>query len=227
MISSMKSVEHPTRKMYIKASVQPSERATGGPWYTDGELDDEFVAVILQVCYSYIKMRSFYYSGGKKKKERERDPKKSKRLSREEANAMRDKALGPRGGDTDGEDLDAGNADDEISKYLPMPAGYQGYITLDELTMFFLTKDFSKQTLTASDIQQALDILCYDDKVERVKTDSGVAYRALRSSLLDTDDIGSVISEAPCGRCPVFDLCEEGGPVSPSNCEYFNDWLQL
>src|SRR5271168_1006638 len=39
MISNMKSVEHPARKMYIKSSVRPSDRATGGPWYTDGELD--------------------------------------------------------------------------------------------------------------------------------------------------------------------------------------------
>ncbi len=37
MIADMKSVEHPTRKMYIKSSLRPSDRATGGPWYTDGE----------------------------------------------------------------------------------------------------------------------------------------------------------------------------------------------
>lgn len=33
--------------------------------------------------------------------------------------------------------------------------------------------------------------------------------------------------EAPCGKCPVFDLCEDGGPVSASNCVYFKTWLGL
>ena len=38
-IASMKNVEHPNKKMYIKANLRPSDRATGGPWFTDGELD--------------------------------------------------------------------------------------------------------------------------------------------------------------------------------------------
>ena len=47
------------------------------------------------------------------------------------------------------------------------------------------------------------------------------------ADLKDPDESATVLSEAPCGRCPVFDLCEEGGPVAPSNCEYFNDWLAI
>jgi DNA-directed RNA polymerase III subunit RPC6 len=38
---------------------------------------------------------------------------------------------------------------------------------------------------------------------------------------------GNGLTETPCGRCPVFDLCEEGGPVSPSNCVYFVQWLDM
>src|SRR5712671_5569361 len=33
-------------------------------------------------------------------------------------------------------------------------------------------------------------------------------------------------SEAPCGSCPVFDFCKEGGPVGPSGCEYYGEWLK-
>jgi DNA-directed RNA polymerase III subunit RPC6 len=33
------------------------------------------------------------------------------------------------------------------------------------------------------------------------------------------------ITEIPCGRCPVFDMCEVGGPVNPNNCEYFEEWF--
>jgi DNA-directed RNA polymerase III subunit RPC6 len=33
------------------------------------------------------------------------------------------------------------------------------------------------------------------------------------------------ITEVPCGRCPVFEMCEIGGPVNPNNCEYFDEWF--
>ena len=33
-------------------------------------------------------------------------------------------------------------------------------------------------------------------------------------------------SEAPCGSCPVFDFCKEGGPVGPGGCEYYGEWLK-
>ena len=32
-------------------------------------------------------------------------------------------------------------------------------------------------------------------------------------------------SQAPCGRCPQFDFCKEGGPVNPQQCVYYDEWL--
>ena len=224
MISNMKSVEHPARKMFIKSSLRPSERATGGPWYTDGELDDEFVAQIMNILFNYIRKKTFYHSSSGAVKK----PKKTKKLTTEEAKALRDKGLGPRVKTEEIEDARTAKKR-ELDRYLPMPAGYQGYATLDEMTLYIDKENFTDQILTANDIQLALDIMCYDDRIEKIIDGGGdgVAYKALRKGLGDPDDIGSVITEAPCGRCPVFDLCEEGGPVGPSNCEYFDDWLSL
>ncbi len=117
----------------------------------------------------------------------------------------------------------------DYERYVPMPAGYMGYPTLNELTSYVENSKFTSQTLTATEIEQLLDILCYDDRVEKIAASGqdGFAYKALRKTLLDEDYVSSQLTEPPCGRCPVFDLCEEGGPVGPSNCEYFNDWLNL
>lgn len=227
MISEMKSVEHPTRKMYIKSSLSPSDRATGGPWYTDGELDEEFIDMVMKILYDYIMKRTFYLSKSALK-EAQRSPKKVvRKMAPEQVKALRDQGLGPR-------DVEAGVVDERLAKriqyesLLPMPAGYQGYPTLNELTLFVENGQFFSQILAANEIQTLLDIMCYDDKIERIIAGSeGVAYKALRKSLLDEDERGSVLTEAPCGRCPVFDLCEEGGPVGPSSCEYFNDWLSM
>jgi DNA-directed RNA polymerase III subunit RPC6 len=46
-------------------------------------------------------------------------------------------------------------------------------------------------------------------------------YRAVRQ-----ERVALGWSEAPCGRCPVFDFCKEGGPVEPSGCEYYGEWLK-
>ncbi|KAE9368426.1 RNA polymerase Rpc34 [Stipitochalara longipes BDJ] len=227
MISEMKSVEHPTRKMYIKSSLSPSDRATGGPWYTDGELDEEFINQAMTVLFAYVSKRTFYRSKTVIR-EAHRSPKKVvTKMSPEQVRALRNEGLGPRG-------IEAGQVDERTAKrlayesMLPMPAGYQGYPGLDELTLFVENGKFFSQTLTANDIQTLLDIMCFDDRIERVIAGSdGIAYKALRKSLLDEDERSSVLTEAPCGRCPVFDLCEEGGPVGPSNCEYFSDWLSM
>jgi DNA-directed RNA polymerase III subunit RPC6 len=32
-------------------------------------------------------------------------------------------------------------------------------------------------------------------------------------------------AETPCAKCPVFDFCREGGPVNPSGCVYYEDWM--
>jgi DNA-directed RNA polymerase III subunit RPC6 len=220
----MKSVEHPSRKMWIKASLQPSDRATGGPWYTDGELDEEFIAVIMTFLRQAITQQTFYAS----KISSVKKPKKvhsNRKMTPEEAKAARSSALGPV------EDSGVPDARDEkrrrFASFLPMPATYTGYPNVDDLTLALLDSGITSMVLTATDIQQLLDIMIYDGTITRVIAGDGVGYKTQRSSLLDPDDLGSVLSEAPCGRCPVFDLCEEGGPVGPSNCEYFNEWLGL
>jgi DNA-directed RNA polymerase III subunit RPC6 len=226
MITDMKSVEHPTRKMYIKSSLQPSDRATGGPWYTDGELDLAFISHMMKVCEDYIRKKTFYYGASHTVKKKE--PKKGRtKPNAEEIKALREKGLGPRAKQEGTSERAKRKA--EYDRMLPMPAGYMGYPTCHEITAHIDSLGISSTILTAMDVQQLLDIMCFDEKIERVHSGGGdIAYRTLRKSLRD-EDTGpqNLLTEAPCGRCPVFDLCEEGGPVGPSNCEYFNDWLSL
>src|SRR5882762_5637289 len=37
--------------------LQPSVEITGGPWYTDNELDTEFIKLLSSACLHYIKDR--------------------------------------------------------------------------------------------------------------------------------------------------------------------------
>lgn len=222
----MQSVEHPSRKMWIKSNLQPSERSTGGPWYTDGELDEEFISTIMRFLQHKIIGATFYAS----KMPNLKKPKKvhGKKMTTEEARAARAAALGP----PREEEGTAPPSEREIRRarfesYLPMPATYRSYPTIDDLTLMVLNSGLTTVILNAADVQQLLDIMMYDGAITKIMMGDAIGYRAQRSSLLDPDDLGSVLTEAPCGRCPVFDLCQEGGPVGPSNCEYFAEWLRL
>lgn len=58
-IKSIKSVKHPTRKIYMLYHLQPSIDVTGGPWFTDSELDTEFIDTILEVVWRFIVNKTF------------------------------------------------------------------------------------------------------------------------------------------------------------------------
>ena len=263
MIADMKSVEYPLRKMYIKASTRPSERTTGGSWYTDSEMDEEFIRGVCRVIVDFVWRGSFYHSSGKdgsssEKEKRKKAPKKgtisSMKKTIDHAKAERALALsGPvaaaAGGSVTGK-LDFQNQalpEDDFShrrkryeNMLPMPPGYLGYPTLTDITSYIDSHPVTNVTLAEQEIEQLMEILCFDDVVEKVDLGGpggGIGYeetafkatrRGLRQIILGEGEgtDGNGFTSAPCGRCPVFEICEVGGPVNPGGCEYFRDWLK-
>lgn len=58
-IKLIKSVKHPTRKIYMLYNLQPSIDVTGGPWFTDSELDTEFIDSLLTVVWRFIASKTY------------------------------------------------------------------------------------------------------------------------------------------------------------------------
>lgn len=54
LIKSVKSVKNATRKVYMLAKLEPSVDLTGGPWFSENELDSEFIEEMCKICYRYI-----------------------------------------------------------------------------------------------------------------------------------------------------------------------------
>lgn len=247
-ITDLKNVANSNRRMYIKVGIAQSERSTGGPWYTDGELDEPFVNTIMDVLYQKIFADSVQASkagrhavdryqrkkmDAKAKEEaRAKQPKKgTKAVTPAEAKALRDRALGSERTDLEKqrEQLEEYKLQRTIyDEFCFYPAGYVDYPKIDPLTYYVLESGVCHEgvVLTAADIGLVLDIMVLDKRIEEVDCGkNGIGYKVTRQSLKPLKDTYNVFTEAPCGRCPVFDLCEEGGPVGPSNCEYFNKWL--
>ena len=267
-IASMKNVEHPNKKMYIKANLRPSDRATGGPWFTEGELDTAFIAELEDIVFEYIKTKSAYLGSqgahkGDPSSSTLKVPKKGiirgNPVSADtDINSFRGvkRAASEMSHDdhvTSRSQLE-GSANGGRSRgkmYFPLPAGYRHYPTVAEIAqLIHQTGITNNTTLGEADIQQLVDVLHYDGLIEPIKVNGQKGYRVTRATKQDTvsfakrqkereaglgldmprmgvEPPGNGLTEAPCGRCPVFDLCEEGGPVSPSNCVYFPQWLDL
>jgi DNA-directed RNA polymerase III subunit RPC6 len=46
----------------MMAHLEPSVELTGGPWYTDNELDTEFIKLLCSACLRYVRERVCYNS---------------------------------------------------------------------------------------------------------------------------------------------------------------------
>ncbi|EFJ44657.1 hypothetical protein VOLCADRAFT_118667 [Volvox carteri f. nagariensis] len=57
LVKSVKNVNNPSRKVYMLSELEPSRELTGGAWYTENQFDSEFINVLREACYSYIKRK--------------------------------------------------------------------------------------------------------------------------------------------------------------------------
>jgi DNA-directed RNA polymerase III subunit RPC6 len=128
---------------------------------------------------------------------------------------------------------------------LPYPAGYMEYPTVRDVARFIHISGITNNTvLGEADVQTLIDVLVYDGVIEPISVGGHLGYRTTRIARQGLDPwagakdeaaaeragptpLDNGYTEVPCGRCPVFDICEEGGPVSASNCVYFKKWLDL
>ncbi|KAL9115871.1 MAG: hypothetical protein Q9227_000239 [Pyrenula ochraceoflavens] len=250
MINHFVSAKHSGRKMFIRKGVKPSDTAAGGSWFTDGELDRDLVSavgnfIVLEVAArSWVKIEEPRLQGtsstGKNHK---------RRMSTVEAEELRASVLGneePEEPPRKRMKTEDGHRTIESklkARYMRHEPGYTGYPTLEDITSIVNSSELtSGVTLASTDISQLLDVLCWDDRLYRVEQPNLDPPLVMYKSLMNREEAqvdvaqrragkvkigpGNGLTDIPCGRCPVFDLCEEGGPVNADNCKYFDEWFQ-
>ena len=163
-IKDMKSVEHPNKKMYIKAGLRPSDRATGGPWYTDSDLDEAFISELTKVIFDYITQRSTYTSVHREHKEKQ--PKKGV-LKGDKADAKGKKRAAEEISTDDARPTHASKKDVKKKTLVPLPAGFNNYPTVRQIAELISSHGItSNTTLSEGDVQQLVDVLVWDNLVE-------------------------------------------------------------
>ena len=114
----------------------------------------------------------------------------------------------------------------KVKATLPMPPGYTNYPKVSDITKAINDSGLSSVVMKEAEVGQLMDLLCWDGRVTKVM--GGQAYKSVRSVYMTEDErYDSSLAEPPCGQCPAFDFCEEGGPVNAQSCIYFQKWLEL
>ncbi|KAL4238043.1 DNA-directed RNA polymerase III subunit RPC6 [Mactra antiquata] len=115
------------------------------------------------------------------------------------------------------------------TKVDPIAQRNSSYASSHDVWKYISELGISKVQLSVEDIETILDTLIYDGKCERSivvgagdSDKSKKLYRAINPVIQSTG-----LMRMPCGSCPVFHNCYEGGAVSPTTCIYMKDWLQL
>jgi DNA-directed RNA polymerase III subunit RPC6 len=132
------------------------------------------------------------------------------------------------------------------SVYLLHPAGHE-YPTAASVHSWIISNNFlhdvKASTVSVEEIQNIINVLVWDGKLEEVNG----GYRTVRgvtpkdpnkkkpvdddeetdahATALEDGKRGTGLTEMPCGRCPVIDLCAPGALISPASCVYFEEWL--
>lgn len=271
LIKFFKSPDRPNAKMCILKDLEPANVVARGPFYTDGELDEELVRIVGRMVLSYVAKRSFIAEpvptspvASKKGKEK---------MTKEAAESLRDSILNEPASEEHRHRQQRSKSKEPHHKYhlkdhkkdeqrhfryLPHPPGFDGYPTLEEITQDIEEGGAIKIELGKVAIEQILNVLVWDNLVYRVirKPESRassaaedqaedqagrgsppptkIMYRAFKNITQiphwnngkEPEDSGNGLTEIPCGRCPVIDICEEGGVVNVRTCTYWDEWLK-
>lgn len=58
LVKAIKNVKNQTRKLYILYDLEPSADITGGPWFSENELDLNYIEELSQICLKFILSKS-------------------------------------------------------------------------------------------------------------------------------------------------------------------------
>lgn len=101
----------------------------------------------------------------------------------------------------------------------------QGPVSVREVALFIDESGVSSQPLQEEDVASILNTLCYDLVLEKTTmNENGISIEKFIQCHMPIPTNTS-LTKIPCGVCPVFTECHEGGLVSPESCEYYAKWL--
>lgn len=164
-IKQLKNARNNAKKTYLLFDLEPAKEVTGGAWFSDGDLDSEFIELVATMTVHYVKAQSWIPGP--------RLP-NVKNVPRVKA---KDKPVSSAGVKEEHEVLTAEEAEAELRRrvatdkknkiLLPQPPGYAEYPTAREILDKILASGFvHDKDLTINDMHDLFARLVFDGRLE-------------------------------------------------------------
>jgi DNA-directed RNA polymerase III subunit RPC6 len=206
LVQMVMSVKHPNRKMYLLKHLTPSEEMAGGPWQSEGEFDMALIDTVSKIVEQLIqKDTCVTVLPDYNKYDR------SAAIARKKAQVQ---------GVMDIEDAHAPAVRPPKQRLvlLDEPKYPTAASLLAAVNNLGIIRD---KVIQERDMEQLLEMMVLEGRLEKL---SGTNYR-LAMKAQDVDEGMNGFVDAPCGTCPVFDLCGDSGEITARTCVYFTEWL--
>lgn len=245
LIQTVQNAKATSQKTYMLSYLAPSDQITGGSFFDAGKLDESLVDEVGNIIIFHVLQTSWGQEKRKRVKQEPIEIEDEEDLAGSRGRKKRKSANGTAVASDDIED-----SVPKIRSHKPVrsvemetepiqlafPAGHS-YPTATSIHNFIVASGVLRggkaNSLTVQEIQNVINVLIWDDKLEEING----GYRTIRGVKpqhpgMDEEDAegdvskrGNGLTEAPCARCPVFDVCGNGGLVNAANCVYYTDWL--
>ena len=214
LVQSVMSVKFPNRKMYLLKHLQPSEDIAGGPWQSEGDFDMALIDTISGIVAQHVEHETCIKVPGNWNDYAQTDRAAAIAQKKAEVQGMRDieeaPAVRPYRPSRDP------NTSKLVHKNNPQ------YPTSASVAEWLNSKEILRgKFVREDDMEQLLEMMVLDGRLEKI---SGTNYRTVLTAF-DTKVYNGFV-DAPCGNCPVFDLCGDEGDISARTCVYFGQWLE-
>ncbi|KAI4669467.1 uncharacterized protein J4E79_001511 [Alternaria viburni] len=216
LVQSVMSVKFPNRKMYLLKHLKPSEDIAGGPWQSEGDFDMALIETISGIVAQHVENETCIKVPGNWN-DYDTTGDRTAAIAQKKAEvlgAVRDieeaPAVKPYNPAKDP------NTSKLVHRHNPQ------YPTAASVANWLNSKEVLRgKTVREDDMEQLLEMMVLDDRLEKI---SGTNYRTVLRAT-DTKVYNGFV-DAPCGNCPVFDLCGNEGEISARTCVYFGQWLE-
>lgn len=249
LVKSVKNVQNASRKMYMLYSLEPAREVTGGPWYggEGGNFDAGFAQDLRDVAEQYVERRgqptlrsiakhiinskvsnikltiddvaavvnSLVYDG-----KLEEVPRKITVSINEDGEEEVDEdtdigqgsSSSSSSSDSDDEDTVTINLEDDEDGEEDEDGDGNGGKKSSRKRKAAVGKKKGKKPKPLRLVSNRINY-------------QHARRRYVKAVVIAPEE--TPMTDIPCGVCPVFADCQEGGVVSPSKCHYYREWLDF
>ncbi|KAF2677352.1 DNA-directed RNA polymeras-like protein III subunit Rpc34 [Lentithecium fluviatile CBS 122367] len=213
LIKSVTSVKNPSRKMYLLKHLEASEDIAGGPWQSNGDFDTGLIQVAAELMVRYVGEQTLTSVPSSWNNYATTDRTAAIAQKKAEVQRLRDIEDAPPAR-LYRPPMHPGSSHKVYRNNAHYPTAASAAEFLNNLGVL------KEKKVRESDMEQLLEMMVLDGRLEKANQTS---YRSVLKAT-DTKVYNGFV-DAPCGSCPVFDLCIDEGQISARTCAYFANWL--